>query len=132
MKNPYSILIASTIFTMKNGKMWNIWKLMTWFCISIGFVLYLQSIWLILDHYFKGFTHFLTIPAISDSKYSTHYYSLIYFALPSFLINLLLLFPIKKYEEINEKYPKTQNKKYFFLFFFGSYVLAYICLMISI
>lgn len=132
MKNPYNMLVASTIFTMKHSQISFAWKFMTLFCVSVGFVLYAQSIWLILDYYFKGFTDFLTIDAISNSKYSTHYYSFIYFTSPSLIINSFLIFPIKKHEEVIAKYPQTQNKKYFFTFFFSSYIVTYICLMIVI
>lgn len=133
MRKIYNSLVVSTIFAMKAGAFSDIWKSMTLFILTICFMLNLLSVWMIIDHFCcPGFTKFLAFDFISSDYYNGLIYLLVYFFIPPFIINYLLIFRRKKYEILLINYPQAKSKRLFFIHFMGSLGLSYICLMLVI
>ena len=129
--NLYYRIIVSTIYTIRSsGKFQDSWKSVTVFFMTITLMLNLLSLWMLLEEFlFPGFTSFLAFEPF-ESDYSNRLtYVTLYFFLPLLSVNYLL---IPRNEELilalENKYPSSRSKKLFGIHFFGSYVIALICL----
>ena len=132
MKSNYIKLVLSTITVIKGSYLNDIWQFMVLFILSINFMLNLTSIWLILEHFHltKEIAERLTINFSNDKYLSAVFNYFLYFFLPIFFVNIFIFIKTNKYNKLLEIYPQYRNRKLFFFHWTGSYIVAYICLMI--
>ncbi|MCE3295142.1 MAG: hypothetical protein K0R65_856 [Crocinitomicaceae bacterium] len=87
---------------------------------------YLLTIWLILYHVcFRGFTDFLALD-YGFGRYNGLFYLFLYIFFPILIVNYLLVFRRKKYDQLMEKFPEAKTKKLFLIHFISSWALVYI------
>ena len=133
MRELYFKIVASTIYTMKNGNFMGAWKFMSLFILSINFMLNILSVWLIIDGFvYPGFTAFLEVNFIDNMFYNRLVYLFVYLFAPLFLLNYVVVFAKNRCELILSQSEKINDRKMFAIHFFGSFLVCYICLMINL
>ncbi len=133
MRKIYGQIVASTIFSMKNGLFREIWKTMTIIFLSANFMLMLLSLWLLIDTFlFHGITDFLSFKFFENNSFNLYLNIVVYFFLPALIINIFYLSSETKMSVYVEDYKNSYNNRMFLFLTILSFVLSYICLMLNL
>jgi hypothetical protein len=135
LKTIYFRIFANSIALISKSKYFNEFPILgSLFLVSNGMFFNLMLIWLIIQtHLSKGFTDFVVIEIISNSKYNIflHFFLLMYF--PIFLFNYFMIAYKNKYIEISECFPDEEFSNLtliYYLFSVFSLVLYFVIVVI--
>jgi len=133
LKMYFKILISSIYTAKNNGPISDIWKFASNFYFATATSVYLLLLFLVINnHLLPNTFNFLLLKMPNGESYNSLLNIAVYFILPIMLLNYYLVYRNERYKTLMENYRDYNNKKTFFIYFMGAFLVILLILFFKI